>query len=1051
MNQRKSFAQFLLIAACFLLWPVARGATIFQAANSTYVAWEGEDTYAIVNTAPTTWVATNDATASGSRALYAAGSNQTASPASFASYAIHFRVAGAYTLYFRWRADKAFTDLDPNSGNSYYRPNDFGDLPPDVSNYATSAVNNSRTPPDVNNYAMGAETVTYTVSQAQVDAGLPLILKFGTREAGLFIDRVVLSLNTLAEADFNALPNSDTDIIPQGASETFVAWEAERVSRIANSSPTLWIVTNDATASGNQALYAAGVNQTASPASFASYTIRFRTAGSYNLYFRWRADKAFTDLDPNSGNSYYRPNTLGDLGTDVSNYATSAINNSRTPPDVNNYAMGAETITYDVSQADVDAGVPLILKFGTREAGLFIDRIALSLNTLTEADFNALPNSGSVARPALVNAVGSASLTTVKIAFDRPLAANSISASRFTLSGGVTVTDAVLDANTSKDVVLTTTAQAPGTSYTVTVNGVTDVSGNAIAPNSKITFTSWKIASGWITRELYYNVTGATVADLQAAPNFPDSPNAVDFVRNVSIGTDLQLGSFGARFRGYFVPPQNGAYEFYLYADDEAVLSISSDATAANLAQAIQTPGPSTAFDPGVMFTTDNLTAGQRYLFEVLYKQDTGDAVLGLGARLAGSSGNVTDIPLLGGSSVSTFINPDAGAVKIVTQPGSAIVPAGQRARLIVTATAPLGGTLFYQWQVNDVDIPGANRATYVTPVLSATDSGKTYRCIVSVNGTDVASQEATITVGPAQPSAPQPYVGVNFASGTGAGTTAGASLTANDIAGVVLQGNWNNVLGTTIDGTQALVDALGAATPITVTAYDPVNQVAAPVNATVGTGTGAANTSADHLLMQGSIENNDTPLSILLSGVPLGTYSLIAYSVGFSFNSAYEEDFTLVGAQTYPTLTVRGQTSTEFIADPTLVRMSSTDPANRDHGNYVMFENVSPAADGTLLLTVTPQSTTIGNAAYFPPLNALQLVKTSAVTLPPSLALARQGAGFTISWGADSAGFVLQSSTTLGAAASWSAVAGTPNPITVAGSTTITASGASQFYRLRK
>ncbi|HEY6225841.1 MAG TPA: PA14 domain-containing protein, partial [Verrucomicrobiae bacterium] len=675
MNQQKSLAQILLLTACFLLWPVARGATIFQAANSTYVAWEAEDTYAIANTSPTTWVATNDPTASGAHALYAAGVNQTASPASFASYAIRFRVPGTYTLYFRWRADKAFTDLDPNSGNSYYRPNTFGDLGPDVSNYATSAVNNSRTPPDVNNYAMGAETITYEVTQADVDAGVPLILKFGTREAGLFIDRVVLSLNTLVEADFNALPNSDTDIIPQGANETFVAWEAERVSRIVNNNPTLWTVTNDATASGNQALYAAGVNQTASPASFASYTIRFRTAGTYTLYFRWRADKAFTDLDPNSGNSYYRPNTFGDLGPDVANYATSAVNNSRTPPDVNNYAMGTESITYEVTQADVDAGNPLILKFGTREAGLFIDRIVLSINTLTEADFNALPNSGSVARPALVKAVGSASLTTVKVTFDRPLDAASINASKFTLSGGVNVTDAVLDANTSKDVLLTTTAQAQGTSYTVTVNGVTDVSGNAIAPNSKITFTSWKIASGWITRELYYNVTGTTIAELQAAPTFPDAPNAVDFVRNVSIGTDLQLANFGARFRGYFVPPQNGAYEFYLYADDDALFSISSDTTAANLVPAIQTPGPSSAFDPNVTFTTGNLTAGQRYLFEVLYKQNTDAAVLGLGARLAGSSGNVSDLPLLGGASVSTFINPDAGAVKIVTQPASVTVP----------------------------------------------------------------------------------------------------------------------------------------------------------------------------------------------------------------------------------------------------------------------------------------------------------------------------------------------------------------------------------------
>src|SRR5512133_536531 len=103
-----------LLAAFCALAPLARAATIFQAPNSTSVAWEAEDVLSITNTAPTLWAVTNDATASGVRALYAAGVNGTATPSSFASYGIRFRTAGTYTLFFRWRADKAFTDLDPN-------------------------------------------------------------------------------------------------------------------------------------------------------------------------------------------------------------------------------------------------------------------------------------------------------------------------------------------------------------------------------------------------------------------------------------------------------------------------------------------------------------------------------------------------------------------------------------------------------------------------------------------------------------------------------------------------------------------------------------------------------------------------------------------------------------------------------------------------------------------------------------------------------------------------------------------------------------------------
>jgi hypothetical protein len=117
------------------------------------------------------------------------------------------------------------------------------------------------------------------------------------------------------------------------------------------------------------------------------------------------------------------------------------------------------------------------------------------------------------------------------------------------------------------------------------------------------------------------------------------------------------------------------------------------------------------------------------------------------------------------------------------------------------------------------------------------------------------------------------------------------------------------------------------------------------------------------------------------------------------------------------------------------------------------MFENVSPAADSTLLLTVTPQSTNVGNTAYFPPLNGLQLVKVMPIVVPlrPSLTPTRQGANLTINWNADAAGYVLESSATVGTGASWAVVPGTPNPIAGAGSVSVTTTVNAQLYRLRK
>ena len=98
---------------------MAQAATIFQSSGSSYIAFEAESTASLTNAPPTTWVVTNEASASAGLALYQAGANGTTSSSSFAYYALKFSVAGTYSLYYRWRADKAYTDLDPNSANSF--------------------------------------------------------------------------------------------------------------------------------------------------------------------------------------------------------------------------------------------------------------------------------------------------------------------------------------------------------------------------------------------------------------------------------------------------------------------------------------------------------------------------------------------------------------------------------------------------------------------------------------------------------------------------------------------------------------------------------------------------------------------------------------------------------------------------------------------------------------------------------------------------------------------------------------------------------------------
>jgi Immunoglobulin I-set domain len=92
-------------------------------------------------------------------------------------------------------------------------------------------------------------------------------------------------------------------------------------------------------------------------------------------------------------------------------------------------------------------------------------------------------------------------------------------------------------------------------------------------------------------------------------------------------------------------------------------------------------------------------------------------------------------------------VNAAAVAPTISTQPANQTVNAGQAATFSVVAagTAPLS----YQWQKNATDITGATSARYTTPTTTTTDSGATFRVVVSNVAGSATSNTATLTVNP--------------------------------------------------------------------------------------------------------------------------------------------------------------------------------------------------------------------------------------------------------------------------------------------------------------
>jgi hypothetical protein len=289
------------------------------------------------------------------------------------------------------------------------------------------------------------------------------------------------------------------------------------------------------------------------------------------------------------------------------------------------------------------------------DAGTYSVQVWLSGLTVTSADAVVTTVEDTV--PPTINSVDTDdTFTRIVVNFSEPVVAPSATtAGNYTVSGGVTVSAAVLS-DDRFSVSLTTSAMTADTDYTLTVNNVVDLAGNPIAAGTTFSFRTWAFQMGRAKYEYWLGIEGVAVALLTSDPRFPDNPDGVQIMEGEYMSPINWADNFGARLSGWIVPPQTGSYVFFLSADDNAELYLSTDDSPANKRLIAIEPEWN---DPRQWAITDRrpngenrsdlfagtewpagntieLTEGQRYYTEILYKEGGGGDNAGAAWKLVG-------------------------------------------------------------------------------------------------------------------------------------------------------------------------------------------------------------------------------------------------------------------------------------------------------------------------------------------------------------------------------------------------------------------------------
>jgi len=296
---------------------------------------------------------------------------------------------------------------------------------------------------------------------------------------------------------------------------------------------------------------------------------------------------------------------------------------------------------------------------------------------------------------------------------------------------------------------------------------------NKTSANATLDVQTAYFATGFLKYEAWLNKSRADInnGNYTTADQMAGFPKAVTSFHG---DVDSHPDGSASKISGFFIPATTDNYYFWLHADDDADLYLSTndqpstkrliaqetnwsndrdwtggDGTAIQLAQKASVTWTNGAgispYAAGIA-----LTAGTKYYIEAVQHDGSGGDNLGVTAiaELVGTTPIAGDLTTLTGARIGFYA---VGAtITITNQPVSVATLVNRTATFTVVAGSDtVYPPLAYQWTRNNVDIAGANGSSYTTPLLTLADNGAQFRCVLKAVGSpDVTTAPAaTLTV----------------------------------------------------------------------------------------------------------------------------------------------------------------------------------------------------------------------------------------------------------------------------------------------------------------